>query len=199
MAIDEVYKVIDQQSLLGQEVLNVYYYQSTTDGTLQAENLFNAFVSDMLPAIVATQSDLLFHNIITVESVTNPADFFEGSLTADNEGTNAGSVNDPFGAWGFKLTRSTRETRNGSKRIGGTTDGSVVNGEAVGGIVALLNTLAGQMGSDITDGVVTFIPVIRHLTRAMIVAEEPPTFFPISGAGYERYTSQVSRKFGRGA
>jgi hypothetical protein len=199
MAITDVYKVTDFQTLIGVQLINVYWYQATAGSTTGASSLVTAFLADMLPEIINLQTTDTAHLRILAENVADLADFADVALTTDNVGLTAGDVNDTFGAWGFKLIRSTRAVRNGSKRIGGVADSQVDSGLAVSGVIPSLNALAAAMGADIVDGSNVYSPVLRHLTREMIVAGDPPTFSLVSGASYEAYTSQVSRKFGRGS
>lgn len=195
MAPGDIYQILDKQTLLGQEVLNVYYYKSDGGSGLQAEDLGDAFIDQMLPDIVAMQSNELVHTEIQVNCVTNLDDFHIHPLVTGNIGEFTQSVNDPFGAYGFELIRSTRATRNGSKRIGGVPDTVVTDGVISSGAITLADTLATTMGGNLIAGGADFTPQIRHKKRT----DTEFTYFDAAGAIYKRYTTQNTRKFGRGS
>jgi hypothetical protein len=196
MASGDHYQLNDFQDLLGQQVLNVYFYQSTAGFGNQAEQLCAVFISTMLPVLVAAQSAQLTHTTTQALGQEHLDDFFSQAPGSGSVGTQSDDVQDPFGCYAFRYNRSTREHRNGAKRIGGVPLNVPVSGVINGSFIAtFLDPIASAMESDLTDGVNTFKPVIRSRVGT------PPVnaYFDLSSVQYVRYSTQNTRKFGRGA
>lgn len=194
MAVGDVYRLIDDQTLLGQDVKNVYYYRSQIgDGT--AGLLAAAWLANVLPAVRAIQSVFVSHDLIQTENLNDLSDFSLFALTSNNDGVVTGEVLPAFNSWGFKLNRATRETRNGAKRIAGVAEVNNSNGEAQTAFLATLNDAAIAMGDPIVDALSNqYEPVIVRLDAEGL----PAVVNVVVSAEYVRMTTQNTRKPGRG-
>lgn len=110
------------------EMHNVFFYEvATLTGSLtlfdDGAELGVDWDSAIGTKIRATQHSLLYYNSIKLDNCTDPDDFgayiYPDAVTGGASGEPAPS----FNAWSFELIRTTRATRNGSKRIGGISDG----------------------------------------------------------------------------
>ncbi len=119
----DLIRCIDYQSYLGQTVLNVYYFQFdpiTGAGSTYLESMNSAFVTDVLPAILAFQADAVDHTHRDWMNLSNMIDIFsDDSLLS---GVLGGSEINSFTSLGFLLRRSDGNTRNGYKRFAGLTE-----------------------------------------------------------------------------
>ena len=200
---DIVEIVINQRHIpSGQPIANVYHFQAIDvleDWT--AVNSFKALASDVFITLYTPMSvfqsneiswdSAVFTNLTNgVDIATfNPDDPYVGQVA---------SVSEPLQvALSFKLIRSGRTTRNGSKRLGGIadsiitdTDGAALSGTA--DILAIEEVLANTIDIVISGGLSCgLVPIILRKTALGV----PPTVFsPVAGAEYRGAGSQNSRK-----
>lgn len=200
MAVGDFYRLIDYQTMQGQQIVNLYDYQQTAIytpvGFNEASDLCDSFNNQMLPSIVAVQSEQVVHTLLTCGAFGSFTDF--GTLIPDTTtGVVTGGALPSFVGWGFKLQRTTRLTRHGSKRIAGVAESWQQNGVAdtpfatPGGVLAAKFSIALQV-----DGTDIFTPVILHI--------DPVTHLPtesniISLGIYRGLTTQKSRQPGHGS
>lgn len=198
MAVDDKYLLKDKQTFRAQQVINTYYFVQTA-GAGTADALVAAFKADMLPELIAVQSTFLTHESIEVINLDDPTDFYEEALSASNVGTVSGEMAPVFVAWGYRLLRASRLSRNGYKRIAGVGEADLGDGDAASAALTRLNALATVMGGTITDTVTssTWKPVI--MSRSGVAPNIVYTPNDVSGAEYISVTSQNSRKYGRGS
>ena len=119
----DLIRCIDYQSYLGQTVLNVYYFQFdpvTGAGSTYLESMNAAFMSDVLPAILAVQADAVDHTHRDWFNMSNELDIFSDDSVVS--GVLGGDELNSFTSLGFMLRRSDGATRNGYKRFAGLTE-----------------------------------------------------------------------------
>lgn len=194
MAVGDLYRLKDFQSMAGQQILNVYYFEQTL-GSGGAEALNIAFTLDVLPAVRNMQSASLVHTILESENLDDVADFDTVTLGA-LPGNRDPEFAPLFVAYSFIMQRTTKATRHGHKRIGGVGDSNVVDGEANATVLPHLTAYADLFPGPITDvlGNEYMLVIIRN-------PDDPGTRIvnPVSDAAYQRVTSQNTRKIGSGA
>lgn len=157
MALDDVYEIVDVQSLYGQEVLNVYYYQQDilflpVFPTI-AQSLADRFQAEILPSLLACQTGDILHTAIRVRNLFDDSDAYEKPVSAPGTGWAASSSTVPaFTSIGVTLAGDNAAVRDGAKRIAGTlntpTDGIITDATLLGA----LNTLMTELEDWITDG-----------------------------------------------
>lgn len=198
MIVGEIYQIRDYQTwsaLTANPYLNVYHYQvATGDPSVGANAVVNAFIVNMLPALIGIQSDQMYHNLIEVINLDNPADFDSGvPTTLQGTGTRAGNSLPASDAWSFIYNRATRAVRNGWKRIGRVAESDQVNGFAEVAFVPALNVTAAAMGAPLSVGIGTIVPRIVRVTGP---TGGPFTYtaFPISSVSFRHLGTQDTRK-----
>lgn len=190
-----LYKVVLEQEYLNQIVLNTFYFQNALDTDDLQEECSHAFDLDLLPTIATIQSTSVVYQNIRVENVTGSlADFNLTPTTA--AGGVAGLVAASFIACTIRLNRTTKETRNGSKRFAGMVEENMNGQTFLGAYVVTLDALAVVLAGTIDDPGGIFRPVIA---RAPVDPEVLWTINDVaSGTASSDVKSQVSRRKGKG-
>jgi hypothetical protein len=190
-----VYKVTLEQDYLSQRIVNTWFYEHVAlDDDAQLFCL-NAFEEDILPSLADCQSVNLTYFSLRCANVTGTlADV--ARLPDPSGGTRTLTDINSFTAAGIRLNRTTKETRNGYKRIAGMGEEDTTGNTWTTAYTILLLALAGYMDDIITIGTQSFYPVI---------AKQKPLFPEIwitnridSCTVNPFITSQVSRKRGVG-
>lgn len=190
MAINDIYRLTASGTYLGQATKNMFYYKQTLEtATDNAETLRTLWIATTLPSLQTIQTQQFFWTRIEVQNIAVVADFDEFNIFA------AGSLvtttqAPPFAACMFSSNRAGFGTRRGYKRIAGL-DGALIDGNdyTIGSVI--LTAVATELGSDLTDALDTFAPVIAK--RPIVIGINPSTFLADSWA-YQRVTTQNSRK-----
>lgn len=206
----EILRVIDKQTLFGQQVLNVYYYEVGTDlgGTTPLE-IAEGWWDSIEEALRACQHEELNHVEVTVESLDGSHDF--GTFTIPigmGEGTRTGTdCMPPFASFGLKMIPQNRQVRPGSKRIAGVDEDVVDNGGVVStGMIALLQTFADIISAPIpfVGFLDTIVPVVVGFPHPASPTGRPARLdrvaIPVTATSVSTYvTTQNTRKYGRGS
>ena len=162
MAFQDLYELVDVQTIAGQEVLNVYYYinNNVLNGGATAEDLAEAFEAQVLPSILAVQVELLTHTELRVKNLYTPSDAHV--LALSESGAIATDAFPTFDAVGFRLVQGNGAIRNGAKRIGGipegaATDGVIDSGTYITALDAVGTAMADTLSLLLAD---VFMPVV---------------------------------------
>lgn len=142
-------------------MVNVYFYQRNT-GLGTAQQLANAWSEDVLPAIRAWQSQIVWHDRCEVINLGDLTDF-GGTNYTNTRGLNTSADPLPaFNAVQYTLRAGSRAVRPGSKRYPGITEGDVTAGVITSsGVITQLNALGAALIANIQAGTgETFAPVI---------------------------------------
>jgi hypothetical protein len=202
--LNDVLKLTHVQSwtTLGEPILNRYYYQITAfSGSASLDELTPAigaeFESVVIDKIRLVQSNTLVHTQLQLAVMSVVGEESEWNYSPPVAGTLSGEVEPPQNALSFKLIRTTKLTRHGSKRIGGYGDALIADGHGTtlpGDVritdieTALASPLNIVLGVDV---VVALEPVI---CRFLPGSETPSGINPIKGALFRGLGSQNSRK-----
>lgn len=185
----------DFQTLADQQVLNVYVYENTSgagDGTLLAAAFFANILSTL---IVGMQASAVLHDHLEFVCLEDPTDF--GSLITAVPGGVAGDVLPVQDCYAIRLDRSSRESRNGQKRLAGVPEAYNNIGQLSGSAFLQLQVVAEAMATVLIDADGNeYTPRIwRRPVGAGI-----GTFYGIQTATASDFvTTQNTRKRGRGA
>lgn len=115
------------------DVLNVFWFEVSSITSPQplvsiAPYLKTWFQGDFIPPITAMQTAGVQYTRIEVSSVENfETDFAIIDLDSTCKGQVVGEFSSSAAAWSFQLNRTTRVTRNGSKRFAGVPEEQVQN------------------------------------------------------------------------
>jgi hypothetical protein len=182
----------------------VFFYRTTNGSSPTAAMLAQAFDGGVIASLAAWQTTATLYSRIDVINLGNPGDFF--SLDPVQAGGTfvpaEGEFSKFWDAMGFRYNRSTRLSRNGSKRFPGYDESAV---DAAGTVVnapylALLNACAAALAENRTNSGHTFRPMIPRRILVPNPGNEPPEhyilneLYPISSVTVTGATSQNSRK-----
>lgn len=190
-----LYKVTLEQEYLNQLCLNTFYFQSTLNLDDVQDLCADAFNETLMPFIAdALSLSVLFENI-RAENVTGT--LADVNLTPTvTQGVVIGLVTSSFVAATIRLDRTTKETRNGSKRFTGMVEENINGQRFENPFIAILDNLAVGLAAQISTVGAIFDPVIA---RAPVSPETDWTINNVASAqASEDVSSQVSRKKGKG-
>lgn len=207
MAFQDCYELVDESTLYGQKVLNVYFYQNNNvlNGGATASDLIDGFLAEVMPAIRAIQVSGVVHTEVRARNLFNEAD--RHVRTVSLAGTSAETDGySGFTAAGFTLVQDNGAIRNGGKRYAGMGEGYATNGVIDnGGAITLLNALGAAVEQNINIlAAEVFRPVVikRLLVAGGYVLPGSLGEAVIGGlidvVWNTLVTSQVSRKIGNG-
>jgi len=212
MAVGDIYQLLDFQRFLSQEVENVYFYRQTAEDALfpSAKALVDMWNSQVRIGLTNLQSTGLTHYRYQAINLFNPGELYD--VLDSDAGSAVGDVANSFVAWGFAAPRTNRLIRASKRRLAGVIETDITNGAANSGALAKLNPLAVSFNAQLVNAVVggsnVFVPVavkrIPYTTEDGNPAYRLPessaeaVFRIISNWGYERVTTQSSRKIGKG-
>lgn len=173
MSLDTTYQLIDRQRFpTGELVENVYFFDGAV-GTPSAEDLLDGFLADVIPSIIAIQSNQLVHYELIGQSLGLPADFATLSLVGQ-DGNFADDSLSAFTAINFTLRPATRLIRPGSKRYSGIPDYSAlyVNGVVTDAtLLGYMEDLRDTLKTAVTGALGTYTPI---LVKRIFVPADPP-------------------------
>jgi hypothetical protein len=202
---NHVWRVKHFQELDGQQVLNVYHYQ-IPDGPLgtNAPEIAAAFEATVVDEIRTIQDISVSHVLLQVEQLGSLTDFTEVALSGTGELVGQDLAN--FVAMRFDYLRTTKETRNGAKRICGLNEEVVFGNSYDAAFFTLMQGVAVVLGSNLSAGFTAPQPVIvgiRYVPDSDPREELPVAewvFNPVSEVvANPIQTTQNTRKRGRGA
>lgn len=200
VAVNDIIRIRDCQSMFGQTLCNVFYYvvQAWT-GNSTLLDVLTEYQQQVVSKFQPLQTPDLIHVNLRADNVTNDLDFAEKAIS--DGGTYTDSISLPvFVAIGYKLTRSTKLTRPGAKRVAGISETLATDGQ-INPVASVVDNLGVAFAQVLTiDAPVTnsgsLAPVIvgRQVDGSLDLTR---TNLILSGEAQVELTSQVSRKVGR--
>ena len=184
---------------LGRETHNVFHYRvaSRDEGITYADvaNHFEDWWGNH-PATIMSANAVL--DLVEITNLTNGLDIYQQSFST--AGLLGGADMPTFTAWGFRLIRTTRLTRHGSKRFVGVIEETTLGNSPAASIEDELSAVAvgleaGIMVSGTTTDI-TLTPIIigRTLNEENQYVLDTTKVNLVSGAEFTRITTQNSRK-----
>lgn len=206
----EIVRITDRQTLFGQEVLNVYWYEMATDfGGATALEIAENWWTAMGTYIRAVQHTALNHVSITAESIDGSMDFATYTIPAggENGAIGTGDCMPPFTTFSITLVPENRSVRPGGKRIAGVPEGVVATGGVVdSGVMADLIILADEMADQLNFllALDAYVPVIVGFPHPVSPTGRPARLSRVevrvaSGSVSPYVSTQNTRKYGRGS
>lgn len=196
-SLGDLIQIVDNQTYLGESLLNVYYYRVTSITGLSEpylEALADWFTENVVEEVRRIQNQYLTHTVLQVRNLSNNLDFYEDPI--QQVGYIGVAPDGALPSWmtvNFKLVRESLATRNGSKRYSGLVE-SLSAGNAYSLTEPQKEAISAVLAEDILLGVVTVAePVI---VRRPI---DPPvgtsyTYASIGSALYTKFGTQNTRK-----
>lgn len=196
----DIIRITDRQVCLGQQMLNVYFYQLQNDGTFLSgylDTIALHFTEAVVTPVAVIQDDQLTHTELFLENLTNGVDILTYTDGYPIQGTiTAVDLMPPFVSLGFQLLREERNTRNGYKRIGGISE-SIVTSGIYSGDPTWVTDIENGMKADLVEGLATLChPIILH--HPFTVPLTSPVFSNVGDCVFRGVGTQNTRKFGRG-
>lgn len=199
--VNDILKVTMCAELFSEQVCNVFFYVvKVWTGNADLSDVANNFISQVINPIRAIQSSSLEYQQVAVENVTDGLEFVEVSYV--QTGSVGGTPALPsYVAATFKLGRTTKITRNGSKRFAGITEADVIDNNTnfltsqtdpiEAALAADLDVVVSSVSEGTLGPVIVGRDVLGHLDLARINAVS-------FGLLSQNISSQVSRKAGQG-
>lgn len=185
-----LYEVVLEQTYFNHNFKNVFHYLATLGQDDDQDLIAQAFNDGILGPLSAIQSDDISYDEIRVANLTGLlADF---SLVPTTTGGII--VGDPmanFVAIPFRYVRTSKETRNGSKRFGGLTEGDAFGGGFDAAFFVQMQAVAPVLAGQISATGIIAEPVILRKPdiSGVWLYNEVSTVIALN-----RQTSQNSRK-----
>lgn len=198
MAIGDIYEFTLRQTLLGQDVLNVFHYDVAVDlgGGVTGTDLAEWVWDHISLTLQTIQSDSLHYVQMDCLQITGGVAI--GSFVINDDGAETGTtVNPPFFAWGFRYNRSSSASRHGYKRFAGVGEGWVEEGVPTAAANTAANALASLLIGTVTDPSASETGELRPviLSRFLNHAPRPvPVAFPVASVTFTGFTTQTTRK-----
>lgn len=129
--VGDILRINGCQSMFGQQICNTFYYVvGLWTGNSSLSDVANAFTTEVIVPLKTVQSSSLTWDTIQIDNITNGVEFYERAI--DIQGDGQGSPALPsYVALTAKLGRSSKITRNGSKRIAGLKEDDVSGNDVV--------------------------------------------------------------------
>jgi hypothetical protein len=160
----DLLQIIDHQTYLGEDLMNVYYYRwfsaPALDNVVYTDLLddFKEVVQDKVREVQVTA---LEHTTLEIKNLSNGVDF--AVIPIDLTGVIPASEDALLPSYitiGFRLLRDSLVTRNGSKRYSGIIETAVEGNEFVGYTTAIAN-METALADNLHTGIIeTCAPII---------------------------------------
>ena len=176
--------------LYGAEINNIWFY-GNANSTGDAGDLSLAFQQDVLPSIMAIQSEDLVYASIEIQGVRNTTVLYSNTLTVNGD---VASAADPaFLAWSYRMNRQGVGERHGFKRFAGCPDAWIVDGTYDPSHATEFTAVATALAAEIDQGFAHYVPLIKQVTEVE-VPENPISYHTFLTAAFRGVSTQNSRK-----
>jgi len=184
---------------LEQEVIINFYFEciaATMTDPIVPSIYAAGFYSNIGEGLLDQLSNEVDLHTLRLTNYIDENEFFEVGFL--NSGTRTGDAMPAFVAHGIQLTRGSRATRNGSRRIPGVMEGDTAGGSLPPAPIRNGILAAFIAGDTYDDGANEFNAKPIIVGRDSLGRIEPTRVSDVVGAVYKRITTQNSRKPGRG-
>lgn len=203
---DQIAEVIDVQTYLGQQYLNVTHWLDTT-GALEIDALESDYVANIVPLMAAFQSELLSHVAIRARQVYPDATLIlETPISPPVPGTDGNLPADSYMAYSFKFQPSastvvlqggfTGHLKRSGMRVGGITLGDAGQNEVPAGVITAARAFTNELLT--AQGGGWLLVVASFLDGARARHAEAQAYSIITAASDPGASTQNTRKVLRG-
>jgi len=207
----DVVELVHEQTYLGQNVNNVYYFESV-DGSTPLSTLAAWFETNVVPVVKNLQSNLVGHTNLRLRNLFDLAETYEEPLTGTGAQATTNGEMPSFYAFSIRFDHSNGEVRSGFKRYAGVDEGQFADALLVAGTVTLLDAIAAPLINPLTPALASWAhvvinrvcdepnPILGAVPRCLKYrlpanqAESAPGY-PTSYEVYSQPTTQNSRKW----
>lgn len=191
MAAGDVFKITLNSHQGAVPFQNVFHYRQTF-GVTGGDILAQEFINEVYPHIQSITSVFTVYDSVEWLNYNDLGDFGIDASIAGELGLRPGEVLPTWNSWAFQYNRTTRETRNGSKRFSSVSEDDQNFGEAIGAMLPFLEAAATGLEQFVNfGGTEIWRPVIARLSPdgASVVLTND-----VRSVTYKRLASQTSRK-----
>lgn len=200
--VGDVFRITLCAEMFSQDVCNVFFYTvAFWTGNVTLEEVLDEFIATVVEPVRAVQSNSVVYTEVSIADAMDPAVYFEMPYTS--VGAESGAAGMPsYVAYGFKLVRTDRTTRNGYKRFAGVTENQVTGNNIVTPGAAAFTDIEDGLAADLAvtgggGGTATLAPAIVRMSP--LDPYQVSEVNLVSAAEMAVYvTTQNSRKVGRG-
>lgn len=209
MAFSDWYELIDQQSISGQILNNVYHVERAAP-TVTAETIVQAFRDTVLDVMLPLQTVGLKHELVSARSLDDPLDFFSVA-PVPGDGTLVGLQLSSYIAATIQFNRLRTDMKNGQKRFFVGSESELAANFWVGGFLPLIAALGDAILTTWEETSAPGVAVCSFgILKRVCIVQPPPVpcpgyrlpendaelifYIPITAAARPTVRSQVSRK-----
>lgn len=197
IATGDLLQIIDRQTYLGEDVLNIYYYRwssSPATGTAAYIELMEDFAEAVISPVASIQNLFLSHTTTQIKNLSNGVDFAERLANIDGFLDVAiGNTLPSYMALRFQLVRDSLVTRSGYKRYAGMIESQVEGNTYVGSLTPVGDIIGGLLSSLSVGIIQVAYPVIpkRPIT---VPAGDDYLYSSVVGSIFKGIGTQNTRK-----
>lgn len=196
-------RAIHRQSYYGKDVQNIYTYKTGDDAPLTADDilLFNAgFDLNVLTTLRPLQITGLTYVELDSFDIENP-DTVRNVYPLSGGGSATGTGLPAYFTYYISQNVPQRLTRPGRKAISGVPESAYLNETTLeGGFPGLMTAFLTDVGNAFNTTGRTWLPVVVRTTRPdPDLPEVVDRYQEITNAVFRRFSTQNSRKIGRGS
>lgn len=188
MPADDTYRITLYGRINNQTIINTFAYAQLT-GTDNADNLFDLFEADVLPALYEIASASYVLDRVTVLNLEDATDFWQTNVGVN--GNVSGENMPTHDAWSFEWVTNRTDCKSGGKRIAGVIESVLNNGIPSATFLIKLAQFMGACESNLVSANGTWRPCVVGKRRGTLGLFN--NF--ISGIRLVGCTTQNSRKF----
>ena len=207
----DVIELVHRQSYLGQQLNNVYYFESV-DGSTPLATLANWFETNIVPLVKNMQNDLVTHDALNLKNLFAPEETYEELLTGAGAVASGLVEGMTFLACQVRFDHNEGNVRPGFKRIGGVPMGLINDTVWTAAQISAMDSFGAALINPLTPALASWVHVIiNRVCREPnpdpaaipsclryglpeVQAESAPGY-PIAYVSYPQPTTQNSRKW----
>lgn len=202
----QVAEIVDVQTFLSQELLNVTHWVDTT-GALDIEDLVDDYIANVVPDLAGCQADGVLHTAIRFRIVTAPPTLIlERPISPPVAGANGGTSANSYDALSIKWTLGggtvdlvggpLPHIKRGGQRIGGINDLAATENSVSAGTITVVRTYTNTLLT--AQGGGWLLCVASFLDAARARQSDVRAYALVTAASDPGASTQSSRKFLRG-
>jgi hypothetical protein len=163
-ALGDLIQIIDNQTYLGEDLMNVYYFRwfsaPSVDNTVYTA-LLNSFDEIVIDKVIQAQNEYVTHTTLSIRNLSNNLDYAEMTIAKDGLlDVDPANTLQSYVTLGFQLIRDSLATRNGYKRISGLIESQVEGNDFVGSLTYIGDIISAMQANLYVGVIQVAAPVI---------------------------------------
>lgn len=209
MAFSDWYELIDQQTISGQIINNVYHVVRASP-TFTAENMVQAYRDSILSVMLPLQTTGLKHNVLSARSLDDPLDFYS-IAPVPGDGTLVGLQLSSYISATIQFNRLRTDMKNGQKRFFVGSESELAANFWVGAFLVDVAALGDAITTTWEEAAAPGVDVCNYgILKRVCIIQPPPVpcpgyrlpendaelifYIPTTAVARPTVRSQVSRK-----